>query len=358
MVSAFKSNKEWKKFKLGEVVTLATGKLNSNAAVSDGQYPFFTCAQEIYKINSYAFDQECVLLGGNNANGIYPLFYFKGKFNAYQRTYILSIKDNAILNYRFLYFLLRQKLEELRTSSTGAATKFLTLNIINPLEISIPGVTEQKKIADILSAYDDLIEVNNKKIKILEEIAQTIYKEWFVKPTKNGLHAGWEFKTLGDQVEIKKGKNITKNTINEGNIPVVAGGLSPAYYHDIANTLAPVITISASGANAGYVNLYYEDIWASDCSFIDQKATQYPYFYYLFLKDNQTEITRSQRGSAQPHVYPIDLMRLTIAVAPKKILDQIEKKIESTFNIVSILKKQNQNLRETRDLLLKMIFRS
>jgi type I restriction enzyme S subunit len=79
----------WNTARLGDLVSFRTGKLDSNAAVSGGQYPFFTCSQETLRTNTYSFDTECVLLAGNNANGIFPLKYFCGKFDAYQRTYIV-----------------------------------------------------------------------------------------------------------------------------------------------------------------------------------------------------------------------------------------------------------------------------
>lgn len=100
-------------------------------------------------------------------------------------------------------------------------------------------------------------------------MASEIYKEWFVRfrfpnyentEFVDGLPLGWIEGKIGDIVEFKKGKNITFETVNEGNVPVVAGGLSPAYHHDTANTISPTITISASGASAGFVNLYFENI--------------------------------------------------------------------------------------------------
>lgn len=119
---------KFQKIKLGDVTTFCTGKLNSNAAIKNGIYPFFTCSQTIFKTNTFNFDTECVLLGGNNASAIYPLFYFKGKFDAYQRTYIIEPTNNN--NIRFFYYVLRKKLDELRKQSTGATTKFLTLTIL------------------------------------------------------------------------------------------------------------------------------------------------------------------------------------------------------------------------------------
>ena len=91
---------EW--VRLGKLVDIKTGKLNANAAVPNGKYPFFTTAQEISYIDSYSYDDEVVLVAGN---GDLNVKYYKGKFDAYQRTYILTKKENAELNLKFLYFL-------------------------------------------------------------------------------------------------------------------------------------------------------------------------------------------------------------------------------------------------------------
>lgn len=239
--------------------------------------------------------------------------------------------------------------------------------VVDNVQIMAPALPQQKQIADILSTYDDLIENNTKRIKVLEEIAQAIYREWFVyfrfpghekvkmtdsKTEFDKVPEGWAVKNLGDKVNIFRGKNITKNTIVEGKIPVVAGGLGPAYFHNKANAEGPVITVSASGANAGYVNLYHEDIWASDCSYINKSSTSFVYYYYLLLKDRQVEVTGLQRGSAQPHVYPKDLARLSIADAPEELTRAFEEKANSLFGVINNLQVRNQKLRQARDLLL------
>jgi len=114
-----------------------TGKLDSNEAVENGEFPFFTCSEEIYKVNSYAFDQEAILLGGNNATGKFPLKYFVGKFDAYQRTYVISSNNNRISNKQ-IYFQIKGLLDEMRESSVGTTTKFLTMQIFNVIPILIP----------------------------------------------------------------------------------------------------------------------------------------------------------------------------------------------------------------------------
>ena len=356
---------KWINRKLGDMVQFKTGKLNSNAASADGFYPFFTCSRETFRTDTYSFDTEAVLLAGNNASGVYPLKYFKGKFDAYQRTYVITTLDPDTITNKFLYYVLQPQLERLQTLSTGAATKFLTLTILKSLEVSIPPSHEQQRITSILSAYDDLIENNTRRIEILEVMARRLYEEWFVhfrfpgheevrfKESELGeIPEGWGVVTIGDLVNIRRGKTITKKKIEPGTIPVVAGGLRPAYYHSTANTKAPLLTISASGANAGHVSLYHEDVWASDCSFIDTSESQHVYFYYLLLKVRQEEVTHLQRGSAQPHVYPKDVMGLQALNAPISLRESFLNHAAPMFRAIHTLLKKNTNLRAQRDLLL------
>lgn len=132
--------KGWEVKELGEIVNFQTGKLNSNAAVENGIYPFFTCAQETMQINSYAFDCEALLLAGNNATADYSVKYYKGKFNAYQRTYIITLKPGINIPYNYLRMALTDKLIDLKNLSKGSNTRYLTLTILNNLKILIPSL--------------------------------------------------------------------------------------------------------------------------------------------------------------------------------------------------------------------------
>lgn len=221
------------------LVNFKTGKLNSNAAKPDGAFPFFTCSQETFRTDSWSFDGEYVLLAGNNAAGIYPLKYFNGKFDAYQRTYVInSINENVIVTH-YIYYALRLQLELMKSISTGVATKFLTLLLLNRTQIPVPPLHVQRKIVAILSAYDDLIENNLRRIKILEEMAQNLYREWFVKfhfpghrhtrlvdSSLGRIPEGWEVVKVGAMLKkVKRGTKIQKNDYAaEGLIPVVDQG--------------------------------------------------------------------------------------------------------------------------------------
>jgi type I restriction enzyme S subunit len=110
--------------------------------------------------------------------------------------------------------------------------------------------------------------------------------------------------------------------------------------------------VSASGANAGYTNIYYQDIWASDCSFIDSKITPYVFFFYTLLAENQRGITHMQKGSAQPHVYPVDLERLEIPDFTDDAIKTLNEILSPIYDLIGVLKAKNQLQAKIRDLLL------
>ena len=136
-------------------------------------------------------------------------------------------------------------------------------------------------------------------------------------------------------------------------MPVVAGGLSPAYYHNTSNVKAPTVTISASGANAGFARLYNEDIWASDCSYISEEQTPFVFLWYVFLKIHQEKIYHMQQGAAQPHIYPSDLMRLQLAYPESDELWRLAlDSITPMFLRIGNAEKESVVLSELRDTLL------
>lgn len=135
-----------------DVFSTTTGKLDSNAMVDDGEYPFFTCAKEVFRIDKYAFDQEALLLAGNNAAGKYDVKYFKGKFNAYQRTYVLALKQEW--SYRLFQYQLEDKLTYLQQQSLGGLTKYLTLKILSDLSFIIPPKDKQIEFEQFVKQID------------------------------------------------------------------------------------------------------------------------------------------------------------------------------------------------------------
>ena len=135
-----------------DVFNTTTGKLDSNAMVEDGEYPFFTCAKEVFRIDKYAFDQEALLLAGNNAAGKYDVKYYKGKFNAYQRTYVLGLKQKW--SYRLFQYQLEDKLVYLQQQSLGGLTKYLTMKILGDLSFIIPPMDKQIEFEQFVQQVD------------------------------------------------------------------------------------------------------------------------------------------------------------------------------------------------------------
>ena len=267
------------------------------------------------------------------------------------------------LNSKYLYYWFQsyEGYQKVDAIAKGTAQKAVPITTLKQLELYTPTIDLQNKIVDILSTYDNLIENNQKQIKLLEEAAQRLYKEWFVDlrfpghenvEFVDGVPEGWYIGILGDIGTFKRGKTITKAKIVEGEVPVISGGLGPAYYHNESNTSSPVITVSVSGANAGFTRLYYTKVFASDCSFVDIKQTPYLYWIYLFLKNNSSRLDMLQKGSAQPHVYAKDINALECIIPMKEILNLFCELVSSYFDKIGILDKQIIRLTEARDRLL------
>ncbi|MGM0905570.1 MAG: restriction endonuclease subunit S [Pseudomonadota bacterium] len=126
-----------------EVFNIKTGSLNSNAAVVGGRYPFFTCAKEVLTIDDYAFEQEALLLAGNNAQADYDVKHYKGKFNAYQRTYVLTLMNES-WSYPFYKFALEYQLANFKRLSKGSNTKYITMEIMRRTMLPVPSQSEQR----------------------------------------------------------------------------------------------------------------------------------------------------------------------------------------------------------------------
>ena len=157
---------------------------------------------------------------------------------------------------------------------------------------------------------------------------------------------------IGSIITPQRGKNLLSKDALPGKIPVVAGGLEPATYHNKANTISPVLTISASGANAGYVSLWNIPVWSSDSSFIDSSMTADVYFWYVMLKKRQQEIFDAQTGSAQPHIYPKHITAMSLADLNQNEITKFTELVTPLFQMIGANKQENSQLANMRDSLL------
>lgn len=163
--------------KWNDVFNTTTGKLDSNAAVENGEYPFFTCSKEVLRINKYAFEQEALLLAGNNAAGKYDVKYCYGKFNAYQRTYVLGLKGNW--SYRLFQYQLEDKLAYLQQQSLGGLTKYLTLKILGKLKFIIPPKEKQEEFERFVTQTDKSKVVIQKALDEAQVLFDSLMQQYF-----------------------------------------------------------------------------------------------------------------------------------------------------------------------------------
>lgn len=267
----------------------------------------------------------------------------------------------GVSNVKFVKYAFDILQKDCQKISQGTAQDNLSWKKLSTIKFPAPSIEVQDRIVSVLSTYDNLIDNNRRQIVLLEEAAQRLYKEWFVdlrfpgyENTKivDGVPEGWTEGVLGDVALFRRGKVITKEQAHEGDIPVVAGGLEPAYYHNQTNTAAPVITVSGSGANAGFARLYHVNVFASDCSFVDSEMTPYLYFAYCFVKANKSSLDALQKGAAQPHVYPKDINALELLVPARDVLDEFCRTVSLYFEKIKTIQRQMKVSTEARDRLL------
>lgn len=284
-------------------------------------------------------------------------FYFKDGNLTWMRNF------SKELSSKYLYYWISSKFgkDSLVNRCIGSSQAALTIDILKSYKLLIPKRDIQDKVVSILSAYDNLIENNNKRIKILEQMAENLYKEWFVRfrfpghettPFENGIPKGWKKGELADVCCFLRGKNITSSEMIDGPYPVIAAGLDPSGYHSAANVKGTSVTISNSGANAGYISIHYSDIWAADCSYVSENDTKNIFFVYEMLRNLSSVITNMQRGAAQPHVYAKDVNQLKMYLPDEKLMSKANIQFKAFHQQIFVLTKQNEFLIKQRDLLL------
>lgn len=367
------------KVKLADIARMRTGKLDSNAAIEDGEYPFFTCSQQTLRIDQPAYDTEAVLLGGNNAAGVFPLKYYQGQFNAYQRTYILETLDPNVLNTRYLYYALRPALSHFQSASIGAATQYLTKGILDNFRVTLPSIGAQNHIVDTLSAYDDLIENNRRRIQLLEQAARLLYKEWFVhlrfpghEHTQiiGGVPEGWKAGTIGDLGEVITGKTPSKRkSENYGNdLPFIktpdmhgnaivvhtAELLSEGGAKTQANkTLPPrsilvscIGTVGAVAFNASPAQTNQQ------INSIIPASDSVTYWVYFMAKELKPLLEGMGGGATMANVNKSKFSGIKVVIPSKQLLELFSDFAKPAFDQIENLTISNARLAKARDLLL------
>lgn len=262
--------------------------------------------------------------------------------------FIVFRGKEGITNPYYVYYLICSSIVRdiaIKSMVGSSGRQRVQTDVIKNIELNLPDYNTQTQIANILKLLDDKIAINSAINDNLEQQAIAIFDSMFPNISNDE-------KTIGDTIIPKRGKGLLSKNAVFGNFPVVAGGLEPATYHNTANTIAPVLAISASGANAGYVSLWNIPIWSSDSSFIDSSMTDDVYFWYVLLKKRQKEIYDAQTGSAQPHIYPQHIASMPICNLNFDEVCNYTSVVTPIFEMIGHNKDENMRLAITRNTLL------
>lgn len=217
------------KIKLLDTCTIRTGKLDSNASIENGKYPFFTCAPEPLHIDTFAFDEDAILLAGNNAQGNFHLQRYKGKFNAYQRTYVITAKEGWNVDY--IRYSIEISLNHLKSISQGSQTKFLTMSMLDDFYIDKRTEKEQEHLISVLKAVDDKVNLNKQINDNLQHQLKLLYDYWFTQfdfPDENSkpYRASGGAMVWNEQLKCKTPQNWKVSTVSDC-VDKISTGLNP-----------------------------------------------------------------------------------------------------------------------------------
>lgn len=355
--------------KLGDIAKFTTGKLNSNAAQDNGKYPFFTCAPEALKIDDYAFDTEAIILAGNNADGNFHIQHFKGKFNAYQRTYVIESSDENKVYTKYLYYALKTCLLHFKQISQGSATKFLTAKILNSFELPIPEIEIQKKIAGTLGNLDKKIKTNEAINENLERQAQAYFEELFVV----NADPNWPECTLSDIGSIVAGGTpskskseyyadqgiawITPKDLSVDKSKFISHGendISELGFSKSSTKKMPAGTVLfSSRAPIGYIAIAQNELTTNQGfkSVIPNENIGTSYVYFL-LKNLLPTIEGMASGSTFKEISGAGMKSVPTVMPDVNIIQLFNNFCEPIFKEQEILEAENRRLSALRDSLL------
>jgi len=263
-------------------------------------------------------------------------------------TELIPLLPNRNIHRKFLAMMLRrpETVDWVMREKTGSQMPRANMKQLMQLEIMLPPLFEQNRIVEILE--NEMVAVEQARGAAVEQVeaARALEAAFLREVFEFGdgeLPPKWKWCVLGDICEVKRGKSITRKEIIPGDIPVIAGGQQPAYYHNQANRTGEVITVSGSGAYAGFVNFFDRPIFASDCSTLQVKGGKVRTVYvYRAMKWRQQDIYDLRLGSAQPHVYPKDVSKIEIPLPP---LDE-QRQIVATLNAKTAIAEKTRTAAE------------
>ena len=320
---------EWTELSVGDVIEFQGGSQPEKSVFSATPRPGFIRLIQIrdYKSDKFeVFAPTALLRSFCDQNDIMsgrygpPVFkILRGLAGVYNVALIKAIPRPDIDRDFAFYFLKQDSLFEFidKLSRRSSGQTGVDLSELRRYPLQLPPISEQRAIAAALGDVDALVAGLDRIIAKKRDLKQAAMQQLLTGQTRlPGFQDEWEVKPLGELVRIQKGQLITGKTLVPGDVPVIAGGKQPAYFHATANRHGRTITISASGASAGYVAIHDGPLFASDCSTIGEADGYTVDFVYYQLLVNQGVIYKAQTGGAQPHIHAKDLNPIPFFVPP------------------------------------------
>ena len=335
----------WKQVALGDLVSVTTGSRDANHGSPDGQYPFFTCAQKVSKIDNFSFDTEAVLIAGN---GDFNVKYYKGKFDAYQRTYVLSdFQDTTGL---FVYQKAKQALNDIMRNNQGSSVKFIKMGDLTDYGFILPPINEQQKIAEILGAVDEDIAKTQEVIEATEKLKRGLMQQLFtrgightkLKETKIGqIPEEWSIKTFEEFAVLQRGFDlpVQDRTIGQYDL-VTSNGVTDK--HNQFKVKAPGVVTGRSGT-LGNVFYIEGDFWPLNTTLYikDFHGNHEKFVYY---KIQSFDMARFGTGTGVPTLNRNNVHKELIAIPKYSEQKEIAEVITAIDEKISVNKKLKAKL--------------
>lgn len=377
---------DWEMHRLGKIARFKYGKMTDKERLSDSGYPIFSGYRVTGYYDEYMYEEPQLIVvargvGGTGDVKISPPFAYITNLS------IVLELDETVADKHFIYY--QFLCNNLRYLDTGAAQSQITIENLKQHKTLLPPLTQQKKIVDILSTYDKLIEANNRRIELLEHTAQELYKEWFVRfrfpgyentKFENGLPEGWGYVRFGKAIDIidgDRGVNYPKQEefyldgdclfLNAGNVTQKGFDFSSCSY--ITKEKDAILRkgklqhgdiVLTTRGTVGNVAFYNETMTFSEMRInsgmviLRNLGAVSPEYIYTALRHEylQKLMTLYASGSAQPQLPIKDMKRMKIIKADAKTMDRFTEMGADIYNQISLLIMKNQTLAKQRDLLL------
>lgn len=343
---------KWPLVKLGTLVTIKTGKLDANAAHDNGAYPFFTCSRETLKINDFAFDCDAILIAGN---GDLNVKHYKGKFNAYQRTYVMTIDSPKALESRYLYYFMDKYVERLREISIGGVIKYIKIGMLTDAEIPLPPLEEQKRIAAILDKTDAIRRKRQQAIQLADDFLRAVFLDMFGDPVTNPK--GWKVKKLGDVIKLSSGNGLSaKDMAPDGCYPVY-GGNGVNGYHSEFMFDSPQLVIGRVGVYCGAIHITEPKSWITDNALYIKEYLEPVNIHYLAQLLEIANLNQYAGRAAQPLVSGSRIYPLEMIFPPLEKQNKFQQIKEKTTSITTQIDTNKKNIESLFNALGQKAFR-